>query len=82
MTVKVEIMSADRSSPVVTKGEAVPCPVDWDVSAMDRIRDQMATAAWSLSRTYNLADSKRECRAVVFSFEFSSITGKPACVKD
>lgn len=83
MQIKVEIMSADKTSPVVQKGESIPCPIMWNEGmTVSALKEAMATAAWSIGYAYRLANPQRECRSVVFSFDFPSFTGKPACVKD
>lgn len=83
MQIKVEVMSADKTSPVVQKGESIPCPIMWTEGMTVRaLQEAMATAAWSIGRVYGLANPQRECRSVVFSFDFPSYTGKPSSVKD
>lgn len=83
MQLKCEIMSADKTSSVVQKGEPIPCPIYiMDGMTYREIVEAMARAAWSIQKAYNLANTKREARSVIFSFGFESFTGKPACVKD
>lgn len=83
MNIRTEIHSAEKTSPIEQSRECVPCPIEFDQRmTLEQLKRAMATSAWSLMKTYGLANPERECRSVLFVFEFASYTGKPSKVKD
>lgn len=82
MTIQLEVLSSDRSQGAISKGEQIPCPFYLKDLISSEVQDRLSLLFWTLQKTYDIANPSRECREVVLSIRSSSITGKPACLKD